>query len=295
MEMKVRTDIQNDIGENMIKTGAVNGVIFYIAAYFGDCAIDHVGYQGKIYYDANYESIAPKELHDEIKAYIDSNKLMSVQEVKAGPVYLTTRPNCRHYFQYISIDEVLAIKNNNELNKKREELGLNFNGKYKPEKYKALSKQRANERAIRKWKGKLESDNKIFEKIPSSATSEERLKIQSAIATDKRKIRYWQAQQRDLIRNNSDTLQRNYDREAYSKMISDFNVKKEYEEKINIYTERYHLTFTTMEEAKAFMKENFIRLRREYSLEETTLRVNQIMNLRDKLHPIKADKILRNY
>lgn len=103
------------------------------------------------------------------------------------------------------------------------------------EKNKALSKQRANERAIRKWKGKLESDNKIFEKIPSSATSKERLKVQSAIATDKRKIRYWQAQQRDLIRNNSYTLQRKYDREAYSKMISDFNVKKEYETALSKY------------------------------------------------------------
>lgn len=295
LEMKVRTDIQNDIGENMVQNGASNGVVFYLSAYFGDCAIDHADYQGKIYYDANYESIAPKDMLDEIKAYIDSNKLISVQEIKDGPVYLTTRPNCRHYFQYISIDEVLAIKNNNELNKKREDLGLNFNGKYKPEKYKALSKQRANERAIRKWKGKLEADNKILEKIPSSASSEERLKIQSTISTDKRKIKYWQSQQRDLIRKNSDTLERNYDREAYGKMVSDFNIKKEYEDRINIYKERYHLTFASMNDANDFMKKNLIKLKGNPSLEEKTLKINQIMNLRDKLHPIQTDKILKDY
>ncbi len=227
MEMKVRTDIQNDITKNMIKDGHDMGNVFYIAAYFGDCAKDHVDYQGKIYVDDNWESIAPKDRFEEIQAYISYHNVKGVKEVTEKPPYFTTRPNCRHYFQMISIDEVLGVKNSKDLNEKREEFGLNFNGKYKPEKYKALNEQRYNERAIRHWKGKLEADQKLLDKMPSTIPENERLLLNSRIALDKRKVREWQARQRSLIKANPDFLERNYDREAYGRMISDFGIRKE--------------------------------------------------------------------
>ena len=68
--MKTRTDIQNEIANNMIAAGEQAGVIFYMAAYFGDCAKDHVDYQGKIYYDKDWKSKAPKDRIDEIQDYI---------------------------------------------------------------------------------------------------------------------------------------------------------------------------------------------------------------------------------
>lgn len=235
MEMKVRTDIQNDITKNMIKAGHDIGNVFYIAAYFGDCAEDHVAYQGKIYVDENWEDIAPKSRYDEIAAYINANKIKTVQEA-IGPDcnYFTTRPNCRHYFQMISIDEVLGIKNNKDLDNKREEFNLNFNGKYHPEKYKALSNQRYNERTIRKWKGVLETDQKLLDNMPKDVSDNQRLLLSSKIALDKRKIRDWQAKQRTLIKQNASVLKRNYAREEPGKMISDFGIGKELKNKQSI-------------------------------------------------------------
>ncbi|MBO5711888.1 MAG: hypothetical protein J6R47_03530 [Acholeplasmatales bacterium] len=227
MEMKLRTDIQNDIAKNMIVDGAAVGNIFYITSFYGDCAHDHADYQGKIYVDEDWQNIAPKDRIDEIEQYINSNKIMTVQEVMDAPVYLTTRPNCRHYFQYISIDEVLGIKDEKDLNNKRNEYALNANGKYQPEKYEALSNQRYNERQIRRWKGRLQTEEKLLENLPKSASEQEKLLLESKILMSKRKIRVWQETQRDLLKANKGVLERNYDREAYGRIISDFRIKKE--------------------------------------------------------------------
>lgn len=206
-EMKARTDIQNDIGSNMVKTGQENGVIFYIAAYFGDCAKDHVEYQGKIYVDKNWESNAPKDRLEEIRSYINSHDVKTVQEVMEAPAYFTTRPNCRHYFQYIDIDSVLGAKNNDDVNKLRNERNLNFNGKYKPEKYEALQKQRLNERKIRAEKKTIDKLEHVLALKPGDKN------IQSQIKIGEANVRRYQAEQRDLIKQYNN-LQRQYNREA---------------------------------------------------------------------------------
>ena len=157
-EMKARTDIQNDIGSNMVKTGQENGVIFYIAAYF------------------------------------------------------TTRPNCRHYFQYIDIDSVLGAKNNDDVNKLRDERNLNFDGKYKPDKYEALQKQRLNERKIR-------AEKKAIDKLEHELALKPGDKnIQSQIKIGESNVRRYQAEQRDLI-NQYNNLERRYDREALGNRV----------------------------------------------------------------------------
>ena len=211
-EMKARTDIQNDIGSNMVKTGQENGVIFYIAAYFGDCAKDHVEYQGKIYVDKNWESNAPKDRLEEIRSYINSHDVKTVQEVMEAPAYFTTRPNCRHYFQYIDIDSVLGAKNNDDVNKLRDERNLNFNGKYKPDKYEALQKQRLNERKIR-------AEKKAIDKLEHELALKPGDKnIQSQIKIGESNVRRYQAEQRDLIKQYNN-LERRYDREALGNRV----------------------------------------------------------------------------
>lgn len=211
-EMKARTDIQNDIGSNMVKTGQENGVVFYIAAYFGDCAKDHVEYQGKIYVDKNWESNAPKDRLEEIRSYINSHDIKTVQEVMEAPAYFTTRPNCRHYFQYIDIDSVLGAKNNDDVNKLRDERNLNFNGKYKPEKYEALQKQRLNERKIR-------AEKKAIDKLEHELALKPGDKnIQSQIKIGEANVRRYQAEQRDLIKQYNN-LERRYDREALGNRV----------------------------------------------------------------------------
>lgn len=205
-EMKARTEIQQDIGKNMVETGQASGVVFYISAFFGDCAPDHALLNGKLFCDEKWESMCPKDRLDEVREYIESNKIMTVQEAMGEPYYYTTRPNCRHYFQYISIDEVLGAKTEEQVNDLREEKALNFGGKYQPDKYKALQEQRQNERKIRaekaniqelELKQRLEPDNK---------------KIQIQINNSKNLIKGYQADQR-LLEQKYDNIVRRYDRE----------------------------------------------------------------------------------
>ena len=217
-EMKARTDIQQEIGNNMISTGQENGIIFYITSFYGDCAPDHVNYQGKIYVDEKWESMAPKDRLDEIRDYINANKILTVQEVTQGEPFLTTRPNCRHYFQYIDIDSVLGAKTKEDVNNLRQERDLNFGGKYKPDKYKALQQQRQNERKIRSYKADLEK------KQISLALEPGNKQLQSEIEIDKSNIRMVQKAQRDLAKQYSN-IERRYDREKVGNRI-DFGISK---------------------------------------------------------------------
>lgn len=227
MEMKVRTDIQNDIADNMVKTGSKNGIIFYVATYHGDCAPDHADFQGKIYCAKGWKSICPKEYLDKVSNYISTHKIMSVEDVM-GPKgnYLTKRPNCRHYFQYISIQEVLDVKNDGDLDKLREHYNLNSAGKYMPEKYEALKKQRYNERQIRKLKGQIETQEKLASSFNDKTSYEEILKRNSNLKILNLKLKDAQKSQRELINSKKGILVRNYDREAYQKMVSDFRIEK---------------------------------------------------------------------
>ena len=217
-EMKARTDIQQDIGENLIDSGHEAGVVFYITSFYGDCAKDHADYQGKIYYDSNWKDNAPKDRIDEIQNYIDSKGLKSVQEIMDAPVYLTTRPNCRHYFTAIDIDAVLGAKTNSDVSKLRSERNLNFNGKYKPEKYEALQKQRLNERKIRAEKRNIDNLEHQLALKPGNKEIQTRIKIGEA------KVRDYQADQRNLIKQYSN-LERSYDRESLEQRV-DFGIKK---------------------------------------------------------------------
>lgn len=221
MEMKLRTDLQNDISKNMVKEGATAGNIFYITSFYGDCAPDHADFQGKIYVDDDWQNICPKDRLDEVENYIRANKIMTVQDVmgEAGN-YFTTRPNCRHYFQYISIDEVLGAK---DLKEVRDKMDLNYNGKYKPEKYEALSKQRSNERYIRSYKGRIAELEQLKNNLPKNANSD---RIDKALSNARSRLAVVRSNQRQLLKNNKGVLHRNYDREIYGKIISDFRIGK---------------------------------------------------------------------
>lgn len=223
-EMKSRTDIQQYIGKNMISAGKEAGVVFYITSFYGDCAPDHVDYQGRIYCDENWESLAPADRLEEIRDYISSNKLMTVQEVSEKEPFLTTRPNCRHYFQYISIDEVLGAKTEEQVNDLREERGLNSGGKYQPDKYKALQQQRLNERKIRAEKAEIQKQEQLLHLNPGNK------EIQSKILAGEANVKKYQADQRNLIWvydkkkkkkvKRFENLERRYDREKLGNRVS---------------------------------------------------------------------------
>ena len=99
MEMKVRTTMHQEALNYQFESARKMGVVFYLASSHGDCADDHKDYQGRLYYDESWQSIAKESQHRAIADFIRSNKLMSIQDVRDGKPYLTTRPNCRHTFK----------------------------------------------------------------------------------------------------------------------------------------------------------------------------------------------------
>ena len=83
--------------------------IFYLASFHKDSASDHKDYQGKMYIDENWEKIDfYYSIKNAIKYYIRQHNIQTIQWVTGKPVWLITRPNCRHYFKELSIKEVLA-------------------------------------------------------------------------------------------------------------------------------------------------------------------------------------------
>lgn len=73
---------------------------FFYCTEHKDCAVGHQAYQGRIYYKRS-EKYSAEEMR-----YIKDRKLLSVEEVVMGPVWLTTRRNCKHCLIPISFESV---------------------------------------------------------------------------------------------------------------------------------------------------------------------------------------------
>lgn len=106
------------------------------------------------------------------------------------------------------------LKLKKDVNKLREERNLNFNGKYKPEKYEALQKQRLNERKIRAEKKEINTLESELALHPENYK-----KLQSEILLRQDRVKVYQADQRVLIKQYSN-LERRYDREALGNRVT---------------------------------------------------------------------------
>lgn len=80
---------------------------FFICSSHPKPAKDHASWEGKMYYDEDWEQYANEAAKDHIRAYIKNRKLRSVQWVTGAPVYLVTRRNCKHFLTNIPIEEVM--------------------------------------------------------------------------------------------------------------------------------------------------------------------------------------------
>lgn len=212
MEMNVRTTLQQEIGELQLKTGKAAGIVFYITNHFADCADDHKEYQGKIYYDNRYKTMGyDKEQIKRIEGIIRMKKMKSVQEVRDGKPYMTTRPNCRHTFTPISIEQA-----GGKASDLVRDLKLST-GSYKDDNYKALQKQRYNERQIRFYKNRMELNEETYKTYPSDI-------LKQQIESDRRHVSAWQKRQRGLIKSNGN-LSRDYRRETQKAVLNDLGVR----------------------------------------------------------------------
>lgn len=202
MEMNARTTVQQSIGDKQLEIGKQTKQVFYLCNVFTDSADDHAKYQGKMYYDDRWKTFIAKKAQERIQGVINQKKMKSVQWVKDEPVYLTTRPNCRHRLTPISLDQ--ATQSSAKVLK-----DLKLTRKtYKSDNYKALQKQRYNERMIRKYKARAEKNEKLG----------------YSTKKDKALVRQWQSKQRELIKANS-TLERDYRRESNFIIVQDMGAR----------------------------------------------------------------------
>lgn len=82
-----------------IQANRLNNKWFYLCSSHSDSAKDHKDYQGKVYIDENCDDYDCLMLANQYK-------MRSYQWVIGKPVWMVTRPNCRHYFRALSYEEV---------------------------------------------------------------------------------------------------------------------------------------------------------------------------------------------
>lgn len=213
MEMAVRTGIQQEIGQQQLEIAKQASIVFFLCDEFADCADDHADFQGKIYYNADYETMSLTEDAKQIIANaIKAKQLLSVQEVREGEPFLTTRPNCRHRFIPISIDEGIG----EDISRVKTSVD-SVRGNYRPENYDALKQQRALERNIRKNKKALET----FELLKTRTNSAD---YDALIRKKRLAINNTQANLRTLLQRNPN-LSRERRRETRKILVKDLGVK----------------------------------------------------------------------
>ena len=107
-----------NLADEMRNHRANNGV-FYMSSIHSNPAPDHAAYQGQIYVDRYWKNTlaGDRVVLRGVAAYIKNHNTMTVQEVVGEPVYLITRPYCKHFFISLDTDEVLS----NSVNKIQKE------------------------------------------------------------------------------------------------------------------------------------------------------------------------------
>lgn len=72
--------------------------IFFCCSTHNNPAEDHKDYQGKIYVDRFWRTKVPGRMYRAVESYIRNHQTVTLQEIQGSPVYLCTRPYCKHYF-----------------------------------------------------------------------------------------------------------------------------------------------------------------------------------------------------
>ena len=106
---KYESDAKIDIIDIDIGEGRKDGKIWYLISKHKDSAKDHIDYQGKLYIDENWENIitdVPTKAR--IHKYIQANDIKTFQWVIGKPVWMITRPNCRHFYKQFTSEEIFG-------------------------------------------------------------------------------------------------------------------------------------------------------------------------------------------
>lgn len=82
--------------------------VFYLCSKHNSPAEDHKNYQGRIYIDRFWRQKVDARYYRAVAAYVRNHKTITVQEITGAPVYLTTRPYCKHYLIPMRTETVLT-------------------------------------------------------------------------------------------------------------------------------------------------------------------------------------------
>lgn len=139
---------------------------FFLASSHPKPAKDHANFEGKMYYDEDWEK--KNEYSDAeasaIRAYIRNHKLQSVQWVLGAPVFLCTRRNCKHYMRNMPLNEVLHASARRLLQKH----GMYMKDSNQPASASAL--------AYREYYNRLKIEQALFEIIPNEKLKKDIIK-----------------------------------------------------------------------------------------------------------------------
>ncbi len=142
---------------------------FFLCSSHKDPAKDHKDWEGKMYYDEDWEKKNAYSEHEKesIRAYIRNHRLVTVQKIAGGPVYLCTRRNCKHYFKNIPLSEALHASAKRLLTK---------HGMFMKESDKPASKEAL---AYREYYNRLKVEEALYTVIPNE-------KLKKDITKDKK-------------------------------------------------------------------------------------------------------------
>lgn len=178
---------QSEISDYRADLGAK---IFYLCSKHDDCAEDHEAFQGKIYYDHFWKRyIKSQYARDLVSKHIDLYAMQEYQKVLSRPVWLITRPNCRHYFKQISLNDILgepSLEGLLEENGMHHEVGLRGENQTLRHPTNKEWYTRENVLAIiKKYKERLAYHEKLYAKRSND-------QLKNLIFKDKTLIRKWE-------------------------------------------------------------------------------------------------------
>ena len=168
----------------------LNAKIFYLCSKHDDCAEDHEAYQGKIYYDHLWKRYIKSEYaRDLVSKHIDLYKMQEYQKVLSRPVWLITRPNCRHYFKQISLNDILSeptLEGLLDTHRMHHEVGLR--GENQTLRHPTSKEWYTKENVlaiIKKYRERLAYHQKLYDKRPND-------QLKNLIFKDKTLIQKWE-------------------------------------------------------------------------------------------------------
>lgn len=200
---KVARDFESDAKEEMLNKDidkfSKEKKVFVLLSRHKDCALDHLAAQGKVCYLENYKNILGSDYNAilEVEKYIENNRLFSFEYVLGKPIWFITRPNCRHFYEPVSLGELNKFSVEELLKKKNMDLAVGNRKILQTIKH-DTRKEFYNEANVRNiiltYQRRLELHKYMYKSNRSNL-------LRSAIVKDKLLIDKWEKYYKSIIEN----------------------------------------------------------------------------------------------